>query len=174
MQPDYSDELKPKGNLIPLERMANLVAAPGQRHYQKSHEKRCKVSSYGAYVKWGKDCEANLPPRPWPIGTKNQTTDRFFEKVKVFEETGCWLWQGATNNPDLKQAYGIFQMDKKKHGAHRAAWIMFRGEIPEGMLLCHKCDVKLCVNPDHLFVGTYSDNLEDAFKKGIRKRKNGL
>ena len=50
--------------------------------------------------------------------------------------------------------------------AHRAAWRLFKGEIPAGLYVCHKCDEKLCANPDHLFLGTAVDNMQDASRKG--------
>lgn len=80
---------------------------------------------------------------------------------------GCWLWTGAT----FKTGYGFIvkREDQSKTLAHRWAWELLRGPIPAGMFLCHKCDVRNCVNPDHLFVGTQQDNVNDMWKKGRAK-----
>lgn len=78
--------------------------------------------------------------------------------------TGCWLWSGAK----YKNGYGHVKLprSRKTTGAHRRSWMEFYGPIPEGMYVCHKCDVRLCINPDHLFLGTAKDNLQDCSAKG--------
>lgn len=83
---------------------------------------------------------------------------------KVMENgRGCWLW---TDTPGL-DGYGKFQAsDGRTERAHRASWRLHRGEIPKGMLCLHKCDNPRCVNPDHLFLGTQRDNIQDMREKG--------
>ena len=81
----------------------------------------------------------------------------------------CILWNGHLWS---QGRYGMDKIDKKSMGAHRAAWIRKYGEIPEGMVVCHTCDVTLCVNTDHLFLGTNSDNMQDCIKKGRFHRPN--
>lgn len=76
-------------------------------------------------------------------------------------ESGCWLWEGRTD----KDGYGITSYKCKAMKTHRASWIVFRGEIPKGFCVCHKCDNPSCINPDHLFVGTNLDNVKDRDKK---------
>jgi len=73
-------------------------------------------------------------------------------------ETDCWFWKGEITN----MGYGRIRVKGKNIGAHRLAFELAKGKIPEGMLVLHSCDVRSCVNPDHLRVGTQKQNQEDA------------
>ena len=78
--------------------------------------------------------------------------------------SGCWIWLG-----DIFQCggHGAFRINgKRRYKAHRAAWELYRGQIPEGLQVNHKCDVPSCVNPDHLYLGTQAQNNEDCRKRG--------
>ena len=81
----------------------------------------------------------------------------------VFKTHSCWFWIGA----QYPSGYGMFRFPgESPNGAHVAAWRFTRGEIPKRMLVCHTCDTKQCVNPKHLFLGTYKTNNEDSARKG--------
>ncbi|WP_198527626.1 HNH endonuclease signature motif containing protein [Xanthomonas sp. SHU 199] len=78
-------------------------------------------------------------------------------------EAGCWLWIGRMST----NGYGRIGIGRnKQYRAHRISWEHHFGPIPDGMYVCHKCDVRSCINPDHLFIGTAKDNARDREAKG--------
>lgn len=87
--------------------------------------------------------------------------ERFNEKWMPEPFSGCWLWLGGVKS----NGYGMFRMNNRLDTAHRCSWRIFRGDIPAGLCVCHKCDTLLCVNPDHLFIGTQRDNMDDMVAK---------
>src|SRR5215469_16805566 len=85
--------------------------------------------------------------------------ERFRQKFIVCKRTGCWLW---TDAPD-RYGYGRLQMPDPPYSvkAHRLSYILHIGPVADDLLVCHTCDRPICVNPDHLFVGTNVDNMKD-------------
>ena len=80
--------------------------------------------------------------------------------------SGCWLWEGELRG-GKGGAYGNHRLDNKNRAVHRLSWEEVNGPIPDGLFVCHHCDVKLCCNPDHLFLGTPRDNTLDMYEKGL-------
>lgn len=109
---------------------------------------------------WGKFCSQRCSgyhrPRPSPIDS--------FNKHVVKTENGCWIWQGSRSRGYGKMRYG------REQYAHRIAYILFVGAIGSLDVL-HRCDTPSCVNPSHLFLGTHTDNMQDASRKGRMHHK---
>lgn len=99
-----------------------------------------------------------MPPKAMNI------VERFLGKISRSE--GCHVWTGTVND----SGYGLFKIGWKKGQvrAHRYSWELANGKIPEGLFVLHKCDNPICVNPDHLFLGTQADNIKDMDEKGRR------
>ncbi len=83
--------------------------------------------------------------------------------------SGCWLWAGEVR----KSGYGVMSIHRKQVGVHRASYEAFIGPVPEGMFVCHTCDVKTCINPEHLWVGSQQDNMNDKVNKGRQTKGEG-
>jgi len=93
--------------------------------------------------------------------------DRFLAKISKDSNTGCWNWTGA-KHWNGNGYYGSFRLSnpRRQYLAHRAAWLLFKNEEPNEYCICHHCDNRLCVNPEHLFKGTQRDNMQDMIRKG--------
>src|SRR6185436_7680788 len=91
-------------------------------------------------------------------------TDKERLLQKTHKTKSCWIFNGAKSASGVGQIY--YSKIKTKMSAHRLSHILFIGEIPKCICVCHKCDVPSCVNPNHLFLGTHSDNMKDCAKKG--------
>ncbi len=96
--------------------------------------------------------------------------DRFLDFVSPEPNTGCWLWTGATS----KCGYGRFGVGKHQGGmvpAHRVSFALFHSVFDSALEVAHRCDVRICVNPEHLWLATHQENMADMKRKG--RMKNG-
>jgi len=106
----------------------------------------------------------------WSTANQEEKIKRLRESFEkhVIKQEGCWSWNGC---PSKK--YKALQYEGKIIGAHRASWILHKGQIPDGMYVCHTCDNPECTNPEHLFLGTPTDNVLDMHKKERAKVVRG-
>ena len=115
-------------------------------------------------------CNTSLCVRPGHLALSGGSVHaRFFSKVdkegliQPNMSTPCWLWTSPTNH----RGYGMFWYNRRDVSAHRMSWLLHHEDAID-MLVLHKCDVRHCVNPDHLFLGTQKDNVQDCIDKGRR------
>ena len=110
-----------------------------------------------------------------PRGFLQRPPKELFEDKFIPEpNSGCWLWIAAYNT----NGYGYFRTGsmvnrtRRNEQAHRVSYKLYKGDIPQGLHVCHKCDNKSCVNPEHLFLGTVKDNMQDCVRKNRQKKPN--
>ena len=100
----------------------------------------------------------------------NHLKESFDNKWIPEPNSGCWLWVAGSCSlqPGSSGRYGAFYVpsEKRNIGAHRVSWLLYRGELPNKAVVCHKCDTPSCVNPEHLFLGSHRDNTRDCMNKG--------
>ena len=96
------------------------------------------------------------------IDWKGSTKDRVERNVFIEPNSGCWLWQGSVT----RTGYAMLSVGGERELLHRLAYKEYIGAIPDGLCVCHKCDVRSCGNPAHLFLGTHADNAQDRERKG--------
>lgn len=120
-------------------------------------------------AKWNREHRAQINARRkvlYALKRKPRETEmeRFERSIERITESGCWIWMSCST-----RGYGVTAVNKRPIRAHRWAWKLFVGEIPDGLFVCHRCDVPTCCNPAHLFLGTALDNNRDSWSKGRRK-----
>jgi hypothetical protein len=92
--------------------------------------------------------------------------ERLLSKTQIDPVTGCWNWTASKDT----HGYGHLRHQGRIRLAHRFSYELHCGPVPEGMQVCHKCDNRVCLNPDHLFIGTWRDNMLDKLAKGRQSR----
>lgn len=92
-----------------------------------------------------------------------------FSRIVPVPESGCWIWAGGEGDK-----YASITYKQIRYAAHRVSYEKYIGPIPKGLFVLHTCDIKCCVNPNHLYLGTHTDNRRDAVNRGrIPKRYKG-
>jgi hypothetical protein len=109
------------------------------------------------------------------LTTKLQASlwDRFHAKIEPVTESGCWIWTASIR----RTGYGRLGLGRRRErdaDAHRIAWQLYRGDIPAGLWVLHRCDVRCCVNPEHLYLGTIKDNAKDRVLRGRQHDTRGM
>lgn len=141
------------------------MTTPSAKVYPRYRMSICKVcgSEFSTYknLSCSKECQYALRCQ---IKKGKSTEERFWARVQKTD--GCWLWTGT-----IRRKYGLFTFRKAPakwitRGAHRSSWEIHYGPIPAGLGVLHKCDNPPCVRPDHLFLGTQKDNMDDRVAKG--------
>jgi hypothetical protein len=100
-----------------------------------------------------------------PVKDHRSIAERLWDWIEPEPNSGCWLWTGGQED-----GYGRLAIGSRPVRTHRLAWREWRGPIPKGAWVLHRCDVRACVNPDHLFLGTLKDNFADMRSKGRHAR----
>jgi hypothetical protein len=103
-----------------------------------------------------------------PKRNRMSDAEAIIAKNVAITESGCWVWI-----PNPKRRYPQVMIDGQMYGTHRLSYTVHRGPITDGLCVCHTCDQTRCCNPDHLFLGTHAENMQDMVKKdrgGWRER----
>jgi hypothetical protein len=103
------------------------------------------------------------------VNLSEEDKARFWSKVEKGDGDSCWLWTGGQfRKPG--GGYGAFHINRIPRQAHRVSFLLHHGSVPVELRVLHRCDVRLCVRPDHLFLGTDKDNSDDKVAKGRQSR----
>lgn len=96
------------------------------------------------------------------MSRKTSTGEKLEQHTTLIPETSCIVWTGSVN----EHGYGYLREGNKMVRAHKASYLLNKGPIQDGLVVCHLCDVPACVNPDHLYLGTQQENILDCSQKG--------
>lgn len=122
--------------------------------------KECKKNRSSRYYKKNRDL---LPEYGSLVCRQPEIILKFFKCIKIpNDKNHCWIWEKSK----ARKGYGQFYIGKKALRAHRVSYLIFKGNIDTGLLVCHTCDNPSCVNPHHLWLGTNMQNSQDKIKKG--------
>ena len=105
-----------------------------------------------------------------PISIRKFCCEKCVLLGNKIEKNGCWEWK----KKKTLHGYGETSIQGKSRLVHRLSYEIFKGKIPEGKNVCHSCDNKICFNPDHLWIGTQKENIEDCIKKERWPSKKGI
>lgn len=140
--------------------------------YSDSRRKNARFCSLSCLSKLTKKEQDERRRIEWESETREQYLAALSKKFNKFvvKKDGCWDWNATKN----KQGYGSMLHRHKLMKSHRASYLIHKGEIPKGIFVLHSCDNSSCSNPEHLFLGTNTDNMRDMTKKGRNKPRATL
>lgn len=131
-----------RGDICKVESCRKIIIS---KHGRACGSCKAKKGRYGSYS--GEFKPKSIEDKFWPNVNKTKT---------------CWLWVGYVE----PAGYGKMRVGSKNMRAHRVSWELHNKPIPVGLCILHKCDIRNCVNPEHLFLGTHKDNMVDCVNKG--------